>query len=95
MNRTLSRLNDRVFTAENVFTALALVAAIGAAAASRNALKSGWRSVTGTEPPISPDSEDATWVESLTWGVVTGAIIGIVRVLARQGAGSFRRSWNH
>ena len=94
MNRTLSRWNDQIFTPENVFTALALVAAVGAAVASRNVLKSGWRTATGTEPPISPDTEDATWVESLTWGVVTGAFIGVVRVLARQGAGSFRRSWN-
>lgn len=93
MNRTLARWNDRLLTPENVFTALALVAAIGAAAASRNVLESGWRAATGTEPPISPDSDDATWLESLTWGVVTGAIIGIVRVLSRHGASSARRWW--
>jgi hypothetical protein len=93
MNRTLRRWDDQVFTPENVFTALALVAAIGAAAASRNLLKSGWRATTGTEPPISPESDDATWVQALTWGVITGAIIGIVRVLSRQGAASLHRWW--
>jgi hypothetical protein len=93
MNRTLDRWNDRIFTTENVFTALALVAALSAAAASQQALEKGWRATTGTEPPRSPNTKDATWVESLTWGIVTGAIIGIVRMLSVQGAISARRRW--
>jgi hypothetical protein len=94
MNRTLSRWHDKLLTPENVFTALAFVAAVGAAAASRNLLESGWRASTGTEPPISPDTDDATWIESLTWGVVTGALIGVIRVLSRHGASSFQRWWS-
>ena len=93
MNRTLTRWNDRVFTPENVFTALALLAAVSAATASQHALEKGWRATTGTEAPLSPNTKDATWVESLTWGIVTGAIIGIVRMLSVQGAISLRRRW--
>lgn len=94
MKHHLSRLNDRVLTHENAWTALAFVAAVAAASGSRDLLKRGWRATTDTEPPINPDAEDATWVESLTWGIITGAIIGIVRALARQGASSARRHWS-
>ena len=93
MNRTFDIRNNRVLRPENVFTALALIAAIAAAAASQYGLEKGWRATTGTAAPISPDTKNATWVESLTWGIVTGAIIGVVRVLSLQGASSFRRAW--
>ena len=91
MNRNLSQLTDRVFTPENAWTALALVAAIAAAAASRHLLEAGWRTTTGTEPPSSLESEDPTLVQSLTWGIVTGAIVGVVRVLSQRGTSALRQ----
>ncbi len=91
MNRTLSQLSDRVFTAENAWTAVALIAAIGAAAASRHLLEAGWRTTTGTEPPSSLNREDPTLVQSLTWGIVTGAIVGVARVLSRRGTSALRQ----
>ena len=90
----MSRLRDEVFTAEHAWTALAFVVAIASAALGRNLLKAGWRATSGTEPPISPSSKDATWVESLVWGLVTGAIIGIVRAVSREGARSAQRRWS-
>lgn len=80
-------------TPEHAWTALAFIVALLGAALGRNLLKRGWRAASGTEPPISPSSQDATWIESLVWGVVTGAIIGVVRAVSRQGARSAQRRW--
>lgn len=90
----MSRLRDEVFTPEHAWTALAFVLAVAGAAIGRNVMERGWRAASGTEPPISPSSEDATWFESMMWGVVTGAIIGVVRALSRQGAQSAQRRWS-
>lgn len=91
---SIDRLREEVFTPEHAWTALAFVVAIAGAAVGRTALKSGWRATTGTEPPLSPSSKDATWVEALVWGVVTGAIIGIVRALSREAARSAQHRWS-
>ncbi len=91
---SISRLREQVFTPEHAWTALAFVGAVAGAALGRKLLERGWRATAGTEPPISPSSEDATWVESMIWGVVTGAIIGVVRALSRQGARSAQRRWS-
>lgn len=90
----MSRLRNEVVTPEHAWTALAFVAAVLGAAAGRGLLKRGWRAARGTEPPISPSAEDATWTESLMWGVVTGAIIGVVRALSRQAARAAQHRWS-
>ena len=43
---------------------------------------------------ICPSAEDAGWAESLTWGVVTRAIIGVIRALSRQGARAAQQRWS-
>lgn len=93
MNKSLNRLSDEVFTADNVWTAVGFLAVVVGAGVGRKLLKAGWRASTGKEPPLNPDAEDATWVQALVWGVVTGAIIGMVRAATRSGASSVRRHW--
>ena len=90
----MSRLREEVFTEEHAWTALAFVVAILGAALGRNLLKAGWRVTRGTEPPISPSSKDASWLESLLWGLVTCEIIGIVLAAPREGARSAQRRWS-
>ncbi|MDQ6735504.1 MAG: DUF4235 domain-containing protein [Nitrospirota bacterium] len=94
MNKSLERLSDKVFTADNAWTAVGFLAVVLGAGVGRQILKSGWRASTGKEPPLNPDAEDATWLQSLAWGVVTGAIIGMVRAASRSGASSVRRYWS-
>ncbi len=90
----LSRLREEVLTPEHAWTALAFVLAVVGAGIGRNLLQRGWRATSGREAPISPSSANATWVESMVWGVVTGAIIGVIRALSRQAARSAERRWS-
>ncbi len=94
MSKPLNRISDAVFTADNVWTAIGFLAVVVGAGVGRKALKSGWLASTGNEPPLDADAEDATWVQALVWGVVTGAIIGMVRAATRSGASSVRRHWS-
>ncbi len=94
MNKSLDRISDAVFTADNVWTAVGFLAVVVGAGVGRKVLESGWLASTGNEPPLNADAEDATWVQSLAWGVVTGAIIGMVRAATRSGASSVRRRWS-
>jgi len=91
---TVQRLKQEVLTEEHAWTALAFVLAVAGAALGRKLLKTGWRATYGTEPPISPSTKDATWTESLLWGVITGAIIGVMRAMSRQGARSMQSRWS-
>ncbi|CAN5622150.1 hypothetical protein BH20VER1_BH20VER1_04990 [soil metagenome] len=67
--------------------------AVLAAIAGQKLLETGWRAVDGTEPPLSPATKDATWAESLLWGVVTGAILGVLSVLSRQAVRTAQSRW--
>ena len=90
----ISRLRDEVATPEHAWTALAFVAAAVSAAASRHLLQRGWRAAIGTEPPISPSAENAAWIDTLVWGVATGAIVGVIRAVSRHGARSAQHRWS-
>ncbi len=94
MNMSLDRISDEVFTADNAWTVAGVLAVAIGAGVCRKLLKSGWRASMGNEPPLNPDADDATWVQSLAWGIVTGAIIGMVRAATRSGASSVRRRWS-
>lgn len=81
-------------TPDNAWTAIGVLAVIIGSALGRKLLEGGWRAATGNEPPLNPDSEDATWLEALAWGVTTGAIIGVVRALSRHGTSFAGRRWS-
>lgn len=90
---TLSRIREEIVTRENAWAAFTFVAVVAGAALSRNLFKSGWRKMTDSEPPLNPHSEETNWTEALTWGVLIGALVGVIRALLRQGASSFREKW--
>ncbi len=93
MNQTLDRLSDQLFTRESAWTAVGFLAAAAGAVVARKLIESGWRTTTGQEPPKDPASEEDTWVQTMTWAVATGALVGVVRVLSRRGARSAWRRW--
>lgn len=93
MKQTRANFNHRVMTRENAWTAVGILTVIAGATMGRTLLKSGWRAVTGNEPPKDPDADDTTWKQALTWGILTGAIIGVVRALSQKGASAFERRW--
>lgn len=70
--------------------------AIAAALVSRKVIAKGWQVTTGETPPANPTSPETTWPEALTWAVVSGALVGVARLLAtRKAADYFRRSAGH
>ncbi len=56
-------------------------AAIAAGMATRSAIKKGWRQLKKCDPPENPDSKDVTWVDALVWTALTGAAVGVSRML--------------
>lgn len=59
-------------------------AAVIAAVATRKLLSSGWEAATGHEPPENPADPSTEWREALAWGLLTGATIGVARMVARR-----------
>ena len=71
-------------------------AAIGAAAVARKLVTSGWTATTGKEPPANPEDPDVSWPEAVGWAVVSGALIGVARLLAtRKAAAYYTKSAGH
>jgi hypothetical protein len=93
MNHTLAHFNEEVLTRENAWTAASILTVIAGAMMGRFLLKCGWRAMTGNEPPENPDGDDTNWKQALIWGVVSGAIMGVVRALSQKGASAAERRW--
>lgn len=71
-------------------------AAVLSGIAARKVITTGWKVTTGQEPPANPEDPDTAWVEALAWAVVSGAIIGVARMLAaRKAAAYYRKSTGH
>lgn len=94
MNKTLARFNQEVMTRDTAWTAASILAVIAGATLARTVLKGGWRAATGNEPPADPDADDTSWKQALAWGISTGALIGIIRALARKGSSAAERRWS-
>lgn len=71
---------------------LATGIAIVAGVAARNLMKSGWRYAAQQEPPQNPASDEVAWREALLWAAITGAVVGVTRIVGRRAAsGAYRR----
>lgn len=69
-------------TWEMIGTGAAAVAAVTA----RRTLTAGWEKGTGTKPPANPADPTTEWRQAVLWAVLTGAVIGLVRMLATRQA---------
>lgn len=66
-------------------------AAVAAAAMTKKLMAKGWTARTG-KAPGNPAAGDTTWSEALTWAVLSGVVLGVVRLLAQRGvAGIFEK----
>lgn len=64
--------------------------------AARKVATAAWTKGTGHAPPQNPESPDTTWQEALVWAVVSGAIVGVARMLAaRKAADVYRSATGH
>lgn len=70
--------------------------AVVAAVITRVAAQSGWKTLRDSSPPKNPAASDTTWPQALAWGVGSGMLVGIARVLAeRAAAGGWRKFTGH
>ncbi|GAA4663262.1 DUF4235 domain-containing protein [Kineococcus glutinatus] len=76
-----------------VWKLLGTGAAVGAGAAANTVMKRSWKLATGSNPPDNPEDPDVGWKEAVAWALVSGAVIGLARLLAeRQAAAYYRKS---
>jgi hypothetical protein len=78
---------------DKVWNGVATAAAVGAAAVSKSLVERTWRAAFGSEPPGNPAHQDVSWRDALLWAVVTGAVVGLVRLVAqRAAAGAWQKA---
>jgi hypothetical protein len=67
--------------------------AVVAAAVTQKGLTAAWRAVRGNEPPTIPEDPDTGWGDAIAWAVLSGAALGVARLLAtRKAAAYYRKS---
>ena len=72
---------------------MGLVSAVGAGFVAKKVVTVGWKAVTGNEPPTNPEDPEVTWQEAVGFAVVSGAVLGLARMLAsRQAASAWHRA---
>jgi hypothetical protein len=59
-------------------------AALAAATVAKKVLTRGWERRRGA-PPGNPASADTTWGEAIGWAVLSGVVVGLVRLVAQRG----------
>jgi hypothetical protein len=76
-----------------MWSVFSLVSALGAASLTKKALDSGWKAATRRQPPENPADPDVDLREAVAWAVVSGAFVGLARMLAqRRAAGYYFKS---
>lgn len=73
---------------ERAWQILAVGSAALAGIAARALMQGGWKVVRGGEPPENPAARSVGWGEAIAWTVVTGVIVGVMRLVAERGAAS-------
>ncbi|HEY8523898.1 MAG TPA: DUF4235 domain-containing protein [Acidimicrobiales bacterium] len=73
---------------DKVWNAVASAAAIGAVTASKPLLERGWRVAFRSDPPGNPAHQDVSWREAILWALITGAVVGVIRLVAQRAAAS-------
>lgn len=68
------------------------VSAAGGGAVAKKLLHRTWKAVTGKEPPANPEHPSTTWAEAVAYALLSGALMGLARLLARRlAAGAWER----
>lgn len=74
-----------------LYKLVATVAALLGAQVARRLLTFAWKAATGKEPPSNPEHPGVTWAEAAAWATVSGATVGIARMVAQKRVAS---SWH-
>lgn len=63
--------------------------AVLAATAAHKGLVAAWRLATGDDPPTIPEDPETSWPEAVAWAIVSGAVIGVARLVATRHAAQY------
>lgn len=78
---------------DKMWNGVASAAAIGAVVATKPLIERIWTLVAGHEPPGNPAAEEVAWRDAILWAVITGAVVGLIRLVAqRSAAGAWQRA---
>jgi hypothetical protein len=81
---------------DRMWSVLASAAAVAAVGGAKPLLERGWRLTFGSEPPGNPAHQDVSWREALLWALVTGALVGVIRLITqRLMAAAWHRTTGH
>ncbi|HKJ10845.1 MAG TPA: DUF4235 domain-containing protein [Ornithinimicrobium sp.] len=79
-----------------VWKVMALGSAIGASMVARNLTEATWKFIRGDEPPKNPEDPDTAWLEAVGFALLSGAIVGLSRMVAnREAAAVYKKSTGH
>ena len=75
-----------------LWSVVGYTAVIGAGLLTRHTVREAYRKTTGAAPPENPGRRDTQWREALIWGMASGALVGVARVVGhRLGDEAYRR----
>jgi hypothetical protein len=79
-----------------VWKVMATGAAVGASIVARKLTDGTWKFVSGGDSPTNPEDPDIEWKEAIAFALLSGAIVGLTRMLAnRQAAKVYQKSTGH
>ncbi len=73
---------------EQVWSGVASAAAIGAVVVTKPLIERSYRTIFRKEAPGNPASHEVDWSEAVLWALFTGALVGVIRLLAHRVAAS-------
>lgn len=79
-----------------IWKLLSLGAAVGASVVARKITDGTWKFVSGGDSPTNPEDPDIEWKEAVAFALLSGAIVGLSRMLAnRQATRLYTKSTGH
>lgn len=79
-----------------VWKVMAAGAAVGASIVARKLTDGTWKFVSGGDSPSNPEDPDIDIKEAIAFAVLSGAIVGLSRMIAnRQATKLYQRSTGH
>ena len=78
---------------DKVWNGVASAAAVGAVTVTKPLIERGWRVTFRSDPPGNPAAQDVAWRDAILWAVITGALVGLIRLVAqRMAAGAWQKA---
>jgi hypothetical protein len=68
---------------------LSTMSAVAAAQAANKTLTVIWRGATGDKPPTVPEDPETSWGEALAWAALSGAVMGVAKMLTTRQAAQY------